>query len=285
MNKIITTEGKAHIKRYLAGWTPVIGASLAFGLGGKAEAVGDTALQFEVGRSAVTLTSYDFINNKLIFKAPVPEDFGGIVYEVGLFSAVTDIRAGIYGSRIIATFDSAGEAWVNPATGLPSAYTTAAARIGSDALVLSPATSGTASALLDGTSLDFGGDSGADKVLVAYNTGANISLFAIQFRTDASNYYSFTVNSPTAGYQISSLTKGAAVATGSPNWSAINSIVVYATATGGGAGSITFDGLRIEDYASQNPDYVMVSRELLAAPFTKVDGMTQEIEFALDVAV
>src|SRR5688572_7298790 len=110
---MITVDGKVHIKRYLAGFVPAIAQSIAFGLGSAAESVNDTKLQFEVGRTEILLVSYDFVNNKLIFKANVPEDFGGKIYEAALYSTPSNVAAGDSGSRILTTFDSATEDWVD----------------------------------------------------------------------------------------------------------------------------------------------------------------------------
>jgi hypothetical protein len=264
---------------------PVIGASVAVGVGGKVEDAADTALQFEVGRSPVVLTSYDFVTNKLIFKASVPSDFGGTIYEIGLFTQESDTLAGGYGSRLLVSFDSATEEWYNPTTTTDSTYTTASARIGLDALVLTPAASASTSARMDEVSLDLSGNSAADKFSLAYNVGANVSSINMRFKTDASNYYSYTITSPATGYRIDTFTKGSAVVTGTPNWNAINSLEMTVNASAAGAASASFDGIRIEDVDTNNPAYLMVSRRLLATPFVKTAGMVQEIEFALDVAV
>jgi hypothetical protein len=106
---MITTDGKTHIKRYLAGFVPSIAQSIAFGIGETAENVAHTKLTFEVGRSDIVLTSYDFVNNKILYKAPVSEDFAGKIYEVALYSTPANTAAGEFGSRIITTFDSGTE--------------------------------------------------------------------------------------------------------------------------------------------------------------------------------
>lgn len=285
---MITTDGKTHIKRYLAGFVPSIAQSIAFGIGDKAEAVGDSGLQLEIDRADITLVSYDFVGNKLIFKAPVPDEFAGKIYEVGLFSMPSDTVAGEFGSRIVTTFDSPTEPWVN-STGLtPATFGASSTRVGTDSLLLSQAASGSTSWYLNEVQMDLSGYSGADKFKFAFNsTNAFTSSMTVRFATDASNYYTFTMGTPvnTAGYKFVEILKSAAAATGAPNWANITQIVVTTNSTAGGAGSIEFDAIRIEDSDTINSDYVMVSRELLAVPFVKQAGQTQEVEFALDVNV
>lgn len=282
---MLTTNGGLHIKRYMAGYVPAIAQSIAFGLGGKAESVSDFKLQFEVGREDITLTSFDFVNNKLIFKAPVPDDFAGTIYEVALYSTPQDIVAADFGSRMITTFDSATEDWADVSTAAVATFVTTA-RIGSDALSHTPAASTTKTDSLGDVTLDLSGYSAADKFVLAYNIGnANTTNIKVLFLTDAANYYTITITSPAAGYNITEVAKGSATVTGVPSWGNITEIRIATTSGAGGASAVYYDGLRIDDVDTTNPDYVMVSRELLATPFVKVDGKTQEIEFSLGVTV
>lgn len=283
---MITVDGQTHIKRYLAGFVPNIAESIALGLGDKVENSADVKLQFEVDRTDILLTSYDFVNNKLIFKAEVPEDFAGTIYEVGLYSSPTDATAGEFGSRIITTFDSATEEWVDATDAAPGTFNTTTVRIGADTLRQTPASLGTKTDALKDISMDLSGYSGADKFVLAYNVGnANTSSLRVKFHTDATNYYELQLGVQTAGYKVVEVLKSAAVATGTPDWSNITEIRVTTNSAGTGASQIDFDGLRIDDADSISTDYVMVSRELLAVPFVKQEGMTQEVEFALNIAI
>lgn len=283
---MITSNGKLYIKRYLAGQVPAIAQSIAFGIGGKAEAIGDTALEFEVGRSDIVLTSYDFVADRLVFKAPLPDNLAGKVYEVALFSMATNAEAGEYASRLIASFDSDSEDWVDSTTGVEDTYNVSQTRIGVNSLTHIPAASATKTSSLRELYLDFSGNSGADRFAFAYNVNnANTSVLKLRFLTDSANYYEYNLGAQTTGYKIVSVAKSAATATGTPSWSDINEIQVITTSGAGGASSVDFDGLRIEDTDSINPNYVMVTRELLATPFVKEVGKVQDIEFALEVAV
>ena len=265
---------------------PTIAQSIALGIGSKVAAVGDAKLQFEIGRVPVNLTSFDFVNNKLIFKGAVPDEFSGIIYEIAVYSSPYDTVAGEFGSRTLARFDSNTETWVDASTSVAATYSTTNARIGADALRHTPAASATKSDILSQISLDLSGYSNADVFVLAFNAGtAFTSSVKVRLQTNASNYYEITSLTPTAGYKVVEIAKSAAVATGAPDWSNITSIQVSTTSTGGGASQIDFDGIRIEDVDTVNPEYVMVSREPLITPFTKVSGKTQEVEFAMDINV
>ena len=284
---MITTDGKAYIKRYLAGFVPNIAQSIAFGLGSKAEAAGDTKLQFEVDRADIVLTSYDFVANKLIFKAPIPDEYAGTIYEVALYSTPSNALAGDYGSRVLTTFDSETEDWVDLSTLLDSTFTASNIRIGADGLRQAPAASGTKTDTLRDISVDLSGYSGADKFVLALNNGnTNASTIRMRLMTDSTNYYDLVfATNPVAGYQVLELNKSAAAVTGTPSWANITEIRAITIANAGGAAQVDLDGFRIDDADTINSDYVMVSRELLSTPFVKQAGRTQEIEFALDVTV
>lgn len=281
---MITTEGKIHIKRYLAGQVPSIAQSIAYGLGASAESAAQTYLDFEVDRSDIILTSYDFVNNKLIFKAEVPEKYDGTVYEVALFSLPANTASGNFGSKLLSTFDSETEEWTTG--GVAATFSSGSARIGGDALRQAPTASTTVTSILEELSLDLSGNSDADKFALAFNNAnTNTNTIVIRFKTDASNYYSLTFTNPAAGYVVSQINKGSATVTGSPSWADINTIEVATTAKSSGTATVDIDAIRIEDVDTVNVDYVMISRELLAVPFVKEQGKVKEIEFSIDVNV
>lgn len=277
---MITTLGKLYVKRYLAKQVPDIAKSISIGVGPVSESVSHTAMQFEIGRADITVVSFDYVNNKLVFKASVPQDISGKIYEVSIWSQRVSTFAGDYISRTLTTFDSASEVW---STGT---FQSANARVGADALRLAPTTSATAVSALTNLLFDLSGNSGSDAFSIAYYNGnANTANFKVRFKTDASNYYTIQVTSPATGYQVSTVAKSAATVTGTPSWANLTSIEVEVVAGAGGAASFDFDGLRIEDTDTIDPNYVMVSRELLGAPVTKVAGRVQDIEFSLPVTV
>lgn len=286
---MMTFEGKNHIKRYLAGYAASIAQSASFGIGTRAENAGDIALQMETTKSSINLTSYDFANNKLIYKASIPDEYVGKIYEVGIYSLPADPAAGEFASRTLTTFDSATEDWVSTTDGItPPDYTSTATRIGVDSMFQNPGASANMGDTLRGLALDLSGYSAADSFVFALSVGnANTQNVVYRFVTDTSNYYSFTITTEvqTAGYKFVEIAKGSAAVTGAPNWSNITEIQVITTSKSSGTSSVELDGIRIEDKDAASLDYILVARKVLPSPVTKVAGQSQDIEFTLDVTL
>jgi hypothetical protein len=277
---MLTTKGKQHIKRYLARQVGDIARSISVGAGSVSESTSHSALQFEWGRADIVLVSYDYVNDRVVFKTTLPTEMSGKIYEVAIWSQTQSTSAGEFTSKLLSSFDSAGEVWSG------GSFQAANARLGVDALRLAPAASATVTSTLTDLFLDLSGNSGADTFTIAYyNSNANVANFKVRFRTDNSNYYTIQVTSPATGYQVATVAKSAATATGNPSWANITSIQMEAVATSGGSAAIDFDGLRIEDTDTIDPNYVMVARELLGAPVTKVAGRPMDIEFNLPVTL
>lgn len=283
---MITNDGRLHIKRYMAGWTPSIALSMAFGVGQTAPTLNDTSLQFEVGRSDIELTTYDFVQDKLVFKATLDEGFDATIHEVALYSLESNIMSGEYGSRLITSFDSATETWMQAS--VPATFTSLNTRIGVDSVLVEPAANGTVTVRNSDIVLDLSGYSAADEFSFAFNSAnGNVSSIRVRFFTDASNYYDVVAPAAniTTGFNIIRTMKGAAVSTGAPNWSMITAIEVSVSAKSIGGAAVNLEGIRIEDMDTVAPDYVMVARATLPIPFDKVAGRIQEIEFPLGVTV
>lgn len=277
---MITAQGKRFIKRYLAGQSGSIVGAISVGIGDTAASLNDTRLQFEFARVPVLVTGYDFAGDQLIFKGTLNETVSGQIREVGIWTAESNGALGSQQSFVITSFDADDETWDI------ETFDTVGARIGVDCLKHTPAASGTSASVLTGINLDFEDYSSQDTFVLAYNPeNANTANVKIRFRTDASNYYEYTITSPTAGYKFQTFVKGSATVVGVPDWSNINEIEVRTTATSGGSASVKYDGLRAEDADSVAPDYGLVARFVPASPITKADGVIQDIEFALPVTI
>lgn len=279
---MITNDGKIYIKRYLAGFAPSIAQSVAFGIGDSVETSTDSSLQFEVGRSEVSIVSYDFDADNVIFKASVPDDFGGIVSEVALYSSI--IETAVNDSQVITTFDSVTENWLDADTGAAETYTSSNSRIGTDSLSHSPAASATKASELTGLFINLSNFLDEDKVIFAfYVENANTSSVSFRFETTSVDYFEYVVNGPSAGYHIETINKNSMIPTGSPAWDNISGIRVATVASSAGAGHVEFDGIRVQTSTIPDPDHVLVARTVLATPFTKEEGKTMDIEFPLGV--
>lgn len=277
---MFTTEGKTFIKRYMAGQSGQVVGAISVGIGSTAAALSDTRMQFEFGRVPVDVIAYDFENDRLVFKGTLPEELYGQIYEVGLWTDEINSAVGSQEAQLLTSFDSLSETWTG------GTFSSSNTRIGADSLVLAPSASATLSATLTGLSGDFFEYSSSDSFVLAYHiTSANTASVKFRLRSDASNYYEFTITSPSAGYKIESFLKGSATVVGSPTWADITEIEVVATATSGGATTVTFDGLRIEDTDSVAPEYGLIARYIPSSPITKSEGFGQDIEYALPVTI
>lgn len=277
---MITNQGKTFFKRQLAGQSGLISA-IAVGIGNTPASVNDTKLQFEFARIPVDVTAFDFSTDKLIYKGTLPEEVGGRIHEIGIFTMQDNPAAGVGNNRIITTFDSDTEDW-----GVGAAYVTSAHRIGSDALTTTPAASTTNSLLLSNLGIDLSDSLSSDTFTFAYNVdNTNVANIKLRFRTDATSYYEHIITSPTVGYKFTTFTKGAMTVTGTPDWLDINEIEITVTATSGGTASVWFDGIRIDDTSSVTPEYGLVARFVPASYTLKDEGVEFDIEYTLGVTI
>ncbi|QGH76372.1 minor tail protein [Streptomyces phage Daubenski] len=265
---MITTQGKSVIFRYLAGNLPRIADSIAIGIGASAENVNDTALDFEADRVPVSLVSADIVNDKIVFKGTIPQEYVGTIYEVGLWFGTPPQTAG--NSSVIVSFDSTTEDWSTPT------WNTSLARIGTDALQVA----GGASSTLTDIVLDLSVFSDSDFMSLAYNADAAINNVAVRFSTDDTNYYEYSFAAAT-GYEIKTMGKTAFTATGTPDWANITKITVSAT----GTGNAVFDGIRAEDADTLSVDYSLVARSVLPSPKLKTADTEMDIEYALEITI
>lgn len=278
VENLITTVGKSHIMKYLAGYATSLAEGIAVGTGVTAAATANTALDFEWSRFSVDLVTADYLNTAIVFKGQIPAELSGSIYEIGLWSAIDS--GALYDSRLILGFDSALDLWSS------GTWQTTTNRIGINSLRLNPAVSATQTSSLVDMNLDLSGYSYVDEFRLAYMVNnAFVASVKVIFHTDASNYFTITAATPAAGYRITSFAKSAAVATGIPEWGTITSIDVQVTSTAGGSGQVDFDGLRIEDKDFNNEFYALISRAVPAAPIVKLLGLPLDFEYSLDISL
>lgn len=281
---MITDEGKIYIKRFLAGYVQTLGEAIAVGISDEVQTPSRTHLGFEIERVGVEFAGYDFDSEQVVFKATLPDGISGVIHEVGLYSSAENQMAGEYDSSIITTFDSETEDWQNLSTSEMSDFVSGSNRVGINALTQSPSANGSTTDVLRDLSLDLSGFSSSDRFTFAFNcNNENTSSIRFRFMTDSANYYDLTVEPQGSGYNIVGLLKGAAVATGVPDWGNITELRVTTNSTAGGGAVVGFDGIRIEDLDTPNPNHVLLATQLLPNPFVKADEKIQEIEFTLDV--
>lgn len=277
-SNLITTQGKRAILAYFANRGVSIGRAISVGTGTTEATVDDQSLEFEFARSQITSISPDYINNKVIFKTALIPRISGKIYEVGLFSQ-PDAGA-FYGSRLLISFDQASEEWSN------ADWSSTNQRIGDDCLRVSALDDASASAKLSNIYLDLAGYSVADSFLVAgYANDSNTDSVKIQFQNTDTDYYEWTLTDWTPGYNVKSFDKSEASAVGNPTWNAIVSVNLVVTSNGVGDTAIDFDGLRVEDRDTINPDYYLISRTVRETPIVKYSDSPLEIEYTVDVNI
>lgn len=269
----------------MAQYVPAIASAIAVGIGTRVAVGADFGLNFEVCRVPISLITYDFPNNKIIYKATLPVDFAATIKEIGIHSLFQDAVAGPNGFKTLTNINT-GETWVQTGTTTVSTFSSSGTLLGAEGLSQTPIASATRSDSLINLNLDLSGYSGADIITFALNIGnGNTSAITIRFKTDNSNYYIFTLPSVTSGYKIVDFVKSAATITGTPDWRTITEIQLSTTSTGGGASAVLWDGINIQDTDTNNLDYVLVDRYLLSSPIVKPAGQTQDIEFSFNVTI
>ena len=282
---MITNLGKTHIKRYLAGWEPDLARSIAFGVGESAPNPSQDRLDYEIGRTDISLISYNYIDDKLIFKGVMDETFDGVIYEVGLYSSEAG-EASTVGSRLLLSFDSDTEFWTQG--GVPANYSTTNTRIGNDSMVVAPSASGTVVSTYENILMDLSGYTSADTFGFAfYSANTNVASLSARFYTDQTNYYTVTVagGSIATGFNLIDVPIAQSVPTGAPRWSEITTVEIIVVASGAGAANVQMEGVRVEDRDGTEIGQILIARTKLVVPFTKVAGTIQEVEFPLGVSI
>jgi hypothetical protein len=275
---MITEQGRVVVLRYLSGQVGRIGGAVAVGASQTLPARTDTKLYFEYGRGAVDLVAPDFLTNRVIFKAPMPLALSGTIYELGLYPYLAAPLSD-FSDMVVTGFDPNVEL-LSGGTLNSSNY-----RVGAESYQLAPAANGNSTATLT-VNTGFGGYSPEDLFTLAYFINdANTSSIRVRMLTDATNYYSYTFNTPTApGYYTHDFAKSAFTRTGTADWSNITSVQFTVNAGAGGATAVQFDGLRIND-TTPYVDYALVSRAVLGAPLYKLPNQQMDIEYVLEFGI
>lgn len=275
-SNLITTEGKRAILRYLSGHTGAFVKSLCVGTSSVAADVADTKLGFEVARANVMVTSPDYLAQKIVFKATLPQEAAFAVWEIGSLTGAAQDTTG----QAIMSFDSLSEPWSNVS------FVADTNRIGGDEARVSAALSATTTASLTELAMDFSQYLDNDKFSLAYEPGnANTASVKVRFLSSAGNYFEYTITNPSAGYKVETWNKSAMTKTGTPAWDAITSMEVSVTAKAAGATTVDFDGLRIDSIPDSAMDNILVSRTVLASPVVKLAATQMDIEYVLDVTI
>lgn len=281
---IITTTGRGLILRYLAGNIGTFAGAIAVGSHAVPATVGDTKLGFEYARGAVTLGAAYVPANQIVFKATIPMETSGLIYEMGLYPFLRQTETE-YAGQVYLGFDSNLEGLVG------GGVNTTNYRIGTDSYEATVAAStatatSTATITAEQARGNFIGYGPSDSFSLAYFINdANTASIRVRLYVDNLNYFEYTVSPGTAtGYRVTDWNKSAFVATGTPSWEDITYADFTIAAGTGGATTVQLDGLRVND-TDVYPDYGLVSRAVFATPIIKRPGEQMDVEYAMEVVI
>lgn len=271
---LLTTEGKSAILRFLAEQGGTLAGAICVGVGTTAANVADRLLEFEVVRGDVTVVSPDYTNTAIVYKADLPAELRVDIREVGMWTSRGDVEQ----AGLVVSFDQDLEGWT------AGTWETTTRRIGPNGLSVAAAASTSTTTDLLNVFWSIDSMSPADTFALSYNVANEFtSSIQVRFMTDASNYYSYTINAPAAGYKVTRFTKSQLVKTGTPT--DITQISIINTATAGGTSTVVLDGLRTDDGDFNDPGSLLLSRAILGTPIEKPAGVPFEIEYTLDVTL
>lgn len=273
----ITDGGRRVLLRYLAGHVGRFAGAIAVGTSSVLPSRVDTSLGFEFGRAAVNLSTPDFINDQLIFKASMDPALSGYIHELGIFPFLTE-PATDFNSRLLTGFDLNLETFAGDMTVNTSNF-----RIGNSSVQLISPVSTSTGITQSNMLRDFSGFGADDTFSLAYfMNDANVTRLQVRMGTDSTNYWKYDILSPgPLGYNVATFNKGEMVAVGTPDWSNITQMVYYIISNAGGAATVQFDGLRVND-TTDYADYALISRAVVAIPFYKTAGKQLDVEYVLE---
>ena len=302
---MITKFGKRFLTSYIAGATDFNSKDLALGIGSTAvNANGnDTKLEFEFYRLPVTLGSFDISQTGVdgggnpifsytaIYKATIPQDISGVISEVGLYPGLR-ASTNSYDSKFITSFEN-NINWVDSSNNSPSLKTNTTsplftAKIGENMVQFDVSQSSAKEYKNSVVNLDLSGYSVNDSLSIAYKKNDNnVTKIRVKLYSSDTQYYygDFTPDSGT-GDKIQSISMSSVfsnISATAPDPTNITKIGIEVTAGSGGATTVYFDGLRINDEDTFDPQYGLISRSILTTPLQKPSGRPVDIEYKLQL--
>lgn len=297
---MITKFGKRFLTNYLAGNANFTAKELAFGIGTTAANVdgNDTKLEFEFYRIPASLGSIDIqpdglggFNYFVIYKATIPQSISGVISEVGLYPGFRK-SINVFDSKFITSFENNGN-WFDSSNNNPQLKTNNTtepftAKIGESMVQFDVAQSTAKEYTNSIVLLDLSGYSVNDSLTIAYKKkDTNITKIRVKLYSSATQYYyaDFTPLSGT-GDKIQSVpmsTVFSNVSATPPDPTNITKIGIEVTAGSGGATTVYFDGLRINDEDTFDPTYGLIARSVLGTPLQKPSGRPVDVEYKLQL--
>lgn len=298
---MITKFGKRFLTNYLAGNSDFSSKDLALGIATSSqltESETNTRLGFEFYRLPVNLASINIeddgsggYNYFTIYKATIPQDISGVICEIGLYPGLRQ-SLNFYDSKFVTSFEN-NMTWVDSSNNSPGLEsnsedgTTFVSKIGENMVkfIVTQSTSKeyTNSIVL----LDLSGYSVNDSLTLAYKKADNnTSNIRIKFYSANTDYYyaDFTPSGANED-KLSSVSMSTVFnnIVGSPDLTNITKVGIEVTAGSGGNTTVYFDGLRINDEDTFDPQYGLIARSVLSTPLKKPSGRPVDIEYKLQL--
>ena len=298
---MITKFGKRFLIDFIAGNSNFASKDLAIGIATGTqlpEADTNTRLGFEIYRMQVSLSSINIesdgsggFNYYSIFKTTIPQDISGVITEIGLYPGLRK-SINFYDSKFITAFEN-NTLWVDSSGNSPglesnsSDGTTFVSKIGEN-MVRFNVTQSTSKEYKNTIALlDLSGYSVNDSLTLAYKKADNnTSKIRVKFYSSSSAYYyaDFTPSvSNEDKVQSVSMSNLFSNIVGSPDLTNITSIGIEVTAGSGGNTVVYFDGLRVNDEDTFDPQYGLIARHVLTTPLQKPSGRPVDIEYKLQL--
>ena len=298
---MITKFGKRFLIDFIAGNSNFDSKDLAIGIATGTqlpEADTNTRLGFEIYRMQVSLSSINIesdgsggFNYYSIFKTTIPQDISGVITEIGLYPGLRK-SINFYDSKFITAFEN-NILWADSNGDSPALQsnstdgTTFVSKIGEN-MVRFNVTQSTSKEYKNTIALlDLSGYSVNDSLTLAYKKADNnTSKIRVKFYSSSSAYYyaDFTPSGSNEDkVQSVSMSDLFNNIVGSPDLTNITSIGIEVTAGSGGNTVVYFDGLRVNDEDTFDPQYGLIARHVLTTPLQKPSSRPVDIEYKLQL--
>ena len=295
---MITKFGKRFLTDFIAGNSTFNSRDIALGIGTTVATENDTRLEFEFYRLPVSLGSINIEDNGsggfnyfAIYKTTIPQDVSGVISEIGLYPGQRS-STNFYDSKFITSFEN-NYTWLDLSNNSPQLKANNTtdpflSKIGEHMVQFDVAQSTSKEYINSIVNIDLSGYSVNDSLTLAYKKkDNNLTKIRVKLYSSDTQYYyaDFTPLSGT-GDKIQSISMSSVfsnISSTAPDPTNITKIGIEVTAGSGGATTVYFDGLRINDEDTFDPQYGLISRSILTTPLQKPSGRPVDIEYKLQL--
>ena len=287
---MITKFGRRFLTSCIAGMNSFNKQSIAIGIDSTTPNVSgnDTRLGFEFYRLPVSFGGIDIqtvsgnTTYSVVYKATIPQDVAGVIREIGLYpSSRTSVNN--YDSQFIADFED-NLLWSDSLGANPSLVLTPTPRIGVSMVQVTCTANTTKEFKSSIPFIDISGYSGNDSLTLAINqSDLNLDYINVRFYSSDTSYYQVSFD----GADIDSGTGNKILVRNLSTMTSVNSpgqliskVSVFVAAKAGGATTVYFDGIRINDEDSFDPTFGIIARSTVSE-IVKLSGRPLDIEYKL----